>query len=144
MTTTTTVVWIHGDCLSPHNPALVQNPAAPAIYVWDEALLREWGISLKRIAFMYECLLELHVVIRRGDVAVEVAAFAREHSASRIVTAESPSPHFRKLAKQISLAMPSGSRLEVVKVEPFVEFKGTLDLKRFSRYWNVVKKSAFR
>ena len=139
-----TVIWIHGDCLSPHNPALVNNPDAPAIWVWDDMLLDEWQISLKRIAFIYECLLDLPVTIRRGDVAAQVAAFALEHGARRIVTAESPSPKFPELCRRISHAMPSGSRLEVLKLEPFVEVSGQLDLKRFSRYWRAVKKEAMR
>jgi hypothetical protein len=65
------IVWIHGDCLSPYGPALTAYPGAPAIWVWDDALLEEWRISLKRIVFIYECLLDLPVVIRRGDVATE-------------------------------------------------------------------------
>ncbi|MBC8099286.1 MAG: hypothetical protein H7Y11_07565 [Armatimonadetes bacterium] len=141
---TQVVVWVHGDCLSPENPALLAHPGAPAIYVWDDALLTQWRVSLKRVVFIYECLLELPVVIRRGDVAQEVAAFAAEHSAGRIITSDSSSPRFRQTAKQISTQMPSGSRLEVLKSEPFVEYNGHIDLKRFSRYWNAVKKAAFK
>ncbi len=62
------VVWVHGDVLSPYGPALKVYPDAPAIWVWDDALIEEWQLSLKRITFIYECLLELPVVIRRGDV----------------------------------------------------------------------------
>ncbi|NJL55294.1 deoxyribodipyrimidine photo-lyase [bacterium] len=138
------VVWVHGDVLSPYGPALSAEPDAPAVFVWDDALLTEWRISLKRIAFIYECLLELPVTIRRGDVAAEVAAFAQSHGAGRIVTAESPSPRFRDLCRAISHAMPSGSRLEVLRVEPFVAHDGPLDLKRFSRYWQAVKDDAMR
>lgn len=137
-----TVVWVHGDCLSPYNPAIVQNPDAPAVFVWDDALLERLEISLKRVVFIYECLLELPVTIRRGDVAVEVSAFAKEHQATRIVTTESPSPRFRQIAKSISLSMPSGSRLEVMKLPPFVAYNGDIDLKRFSRYWSGVKQDA--
>ncbi len=139
-----TIVWVHGDCLSPHNPALVSSPNAPAIFVWDEALLNEWHISFKRIVFMYECLLELPVTIRRGDVVSEIVGFATEHGATRILTAESPSPRFRTICRQVSQVMPSGSRLEVLKIEPFVDYEGRIDLKRFSRYWNTVKKFALR
>ncbi len=88
------IVWVHGDCLSPKNPALQAYPEAAAIWVWDDALLEEWKISLKRIVFIYECLLELPVTIRRGDVAKEVVAFAQEQGADGVATAESPSPRF--------------------------------------------------
>lgn len=139
-----TIVWVHADNLSPYNPALQVNPDAPAIFVWDEQLLNDLQISLKRIVFIYECLLELPVSIYRGDVVTEVAAFARSHGANRIVTAESPSPLFRQYCRAISQTMPSGSRLEVVKTEPFINYDGKMDLKRFSRYWQVAKKYAFR
>jgi hypothetical protein len=138
-----TIVWIHADCLSPHHPGLEAVPDAPAIFVWDDALLQEWRISLKRIVFIYECLLDLPVVIRRGDVAEQVVAFAREHGAMRILTAESPSPRFRKICKRIAGSMPTGSRLEVLGLEPLVDYEGYIDLKRFSRYWNMVRKYAF-
>ena len=73
-----TIVWLHGDGLSPQNPALVANEGAPAVFVFDDALLTQWQIGLKRVVFLYESLLELPVSIRRGDVAAEVSAFARE------------------------------------------------------------------
>lgn len=139
-----TVIWVHGDVLSPHGPAFKAEPGAPAVFVWDEVLLEKWQISLKRIAFMYECLLELPVTIRRGDVAEEVTKFAIEHGAGRIITAESPSPRFPQLCRKISGSMPKGSRLEVLYVEPFVDYEGEFDLKRFSRYWRTAQKYAFK
>lgn len=133
------VIWVHGDCLSPYNPALQAHPAAPAIFVFDEALLSKWKISLKRITFLYECLLELPVVIRRGDVAAEVIAFARSHQASHVITTESVSPRFGEIATRIKREIP----LTTLPVEPFVQVEGRLDLKRFSRYWQVVEPHVF-
>lgn len=138
-----TIVWIHGDNLSPQNPALLENPDAPSVFVFDDVLLEEWGIGLKRITFLYESLLELPVTIRRGDVAAEVVAFAKQQGATRIVMYESVSPRFVTICKTISKNMPTGSRLEVVKGEPFIDIDGRLDLKRFSRYWQAVKDKAF-
>ena len=133
------IVWVHGDCLSPYGPALQKYPDAPAIWVWDDALLEEWQISLKRIVFIYECLLELPVVIRRGDVASEVAAFAKEHDADLVVTAESPSPRFKSICDDIEKSLP----VEVLAVEPFLDYDGYIDLKRFSRYWKVAQRYVF-
>lgn len=134
-----TILWIHADNLSPDSPAFRAAPDAPAIFVFDEALLAEWEIGLKRLVFLYESLLELPVSIRRGDVPIEVVRFAQEHKATRILTNHSVSPRFEKLCKAISKNMPSGSRLEVLKDAPFVEINQRLDLKRFSRYWQTVK-----
>jgi hypothetical protein len=133
------IIWIHGDCLSPYNPVLQQYPNTPAIWVWDDALLEEWQISLKRITFIYECLLELPVVIRRGDVASEILAFAKEHNTNKIVTANSPSPRFEAICDKIE----ENSELEVLEVEPFFDYDGYIDLKRFSRYWKVAEKYVF-
>ena len=135
------IVWVHGDCLSPKNPALQTYPNAPAIWVWDEKLLEEWQISLKRIVFIYECLLELPVTIRRGDVAVEVVAFAKEHGADGVATADSPSPRFETICDDIEAA--SLLEVEVLSPEPFVKYDGYIDLKRFSRYWRVAQQYVF-
>ena len=135
------IVWVHGDCLSPKNPALQTYPDAPAIWVWDEKLLEEWQISLKRVVFIYECLLELPVTIRRGDVAVEVVAFAKEHGADGVATADSPSPRFETICDDIEAA--SLLEVEVLSPEPFVKYDGYIDLKRFSRYWRVAQQYVF-
>lgn len=126
------VVWIHGDCLSPYGPALEQAPDAPALFVWDDALLAEWQISLKRIVFIYECLLSLPVTIRRGDVAEQLAAFVQEHEADTVVTTESPSPRFAQICTDLRAR---GLTVEILDIEPFVVILEAVDLKRFSRYW---------
>ncbi len=116
------VIWIHGDCLAPDSPALVRHAGAPAIWVWDDELLEEWQLSLKRIVFIYECLLELPVTIRRGNVADEVVRFAREHSAARVVTINSPSPRFRNIVDEVSREV----NVEVLDAEPFLDYDGHL------------------
>jgi hypothetical protein len=135
------IVWVHGDCLSPKNPALLEYPDAPAIWVWDDALLEEWKISRKRIVFIYECLLELPVTIRRGNVAEEVIAFAKEHGADGVATAASPSPRFDAICDRIEQAV--SVEVEVWSPEPFVDYDGYIDLKRFSRYWRVAQQYVF-
>ncbi|MBH8551609.1 hypothetical protein I8751_04310 [Nostocaceae cyanobacterium CENA357] len=133
------IVWVHGDCLSPYNPALQKYPNAPAIWVWDEALIEEWQLSLKRITFIYECLLELPVIIRRGNVAQELLVFAQENHADLIATANSPSPRFSDICNGIEAAL----KVEVLDVELFFDYDGYIDLKRFSRYWKVAQKYVF-
>ena len=135
------IVWLHGDCLSPKGPALQTYPNAPAIWVWDEKLLEEWQISLKRIVFIYECLLELPVTIRRGDVAAEVVTFAKEHGADGVATVDSPSPRFETICDDIEAAL--SLEVEVLSPEPFVKYEGYIDLKRFSRYWRVAQQYVF-
>lgn len=135
------IIWVHGDCLSPKNPALQEYPHAPALWVWDDALLEEWQISLKRIVFIYECLLELPVTIRRGDVVAQVVAFAQEHGADGVVTAASPSPRFEAICNAIEDT--SSLEVEVWSPDRFVDYDGYIDLKRFSRYWRVAQQYVF-
>ena len=132
-----TVVWVHGDMLSPRSVALQAQPGAPAIWVWDDELLAAQRISLKRIVFLYECLLELPVVIRRGDVAAEVLDFARAAGARTIVTAASPSPRFATIRRLLEQEMP----VAVLHESPFAAAPRALDLRRFSRYWRKVERS---
>lgn len=135
------VLWIHGDNLNPHSAALQQYPDAPAVWVWDDSLLAQWRISLKRIVFLYECLLELPVEIRHGDVSAELLAFARRHNTTRIVTMESPSPQFAHICGALRAA---GLSVTVVEEAPFVAPAQPPDLRRFSRYWRAVKDDAMR
>ena len=129
------IIWVHGDCLSPANPALKMYPDAPAIWVWDDALIDQWQLSLKRIKFIYECLLELPVVIRRGDVATEIVAFAQECDRHAVVTVTSPSPRFKDICQKIA-PLP----ITVLPIEPFFAYEGYIDLKSFSRYWKVAQR----
>lgn len=128
------IVWVHGDCLRPTNPALRKAPQAPAVFVWDDALLHQYQLSMKRIVFLYEALLELPVVIYRGDVVTQVRAFAQHHQASRIVTSASVSPRFAHFVAQLRTT----HTVTIIEEPAFVTVPAHIDLRRFSRYWRVV------
>ncbi len=138
--TTNRIVWVHGDCLRVSNPALEANTGAPALYVWDTALLQAYNISLKRIAFMYECLIEMPVHIRRGDVISELVRFSEENESHHIATTPSPSPLFKQYCRALE---QRGFEVEIYEEEAFINYDGHIDLKRFSRYWRKVEKYAF-
>ena len=138
------ILWIHGEALGPANPALLAYPGRPAVFVFDSALLagrspttgdpaapEPQPVSLKRIGFLYECLLELPVTLRHGDVAAEVLAFARAHGADGIVTSAGTDPRVAAICEVLEQGLP----LEVLEPQPFVELDGPADLGRFSRYW---------
>ncbi len=125
------ILWIHGEALGPANPALQANPGRPAVFVFDDALIREQAISLKRLGFLYECLLELPVSIRQGDRAAQVLAFAREHRADGVITSAAVDPRFGQIRSTIARELP----VQVLEPEPFVELDTPADLGRFSRYW---------
>ncbi|MEY3736053.1 MAG: hypothetical protein RLZZ624_1112 [Cyanobacteriota bacterium] len=137
------ILWIHGEALGPANPALVAHPDTPAVFVFDRALLAGRSastgdpaspaepVSLKRIGFLYECLLELPVSLRQGDVAEEVLDFARAHDADGIVTCASNDPRVAVISERLRQQLP----VQVLAVEPFVVLEEPVDLRRFSRYW---------
>lgn len=135
-----TIVWVHADALSPENRALVRFDGTPAVFVWDDDWLAEGQISMKRIMFIYEALLELPVEIRRGNVAAEVVKFANEHGATAVATTDSADPRFHSYARKINAQV---ARLDVYKAPLFIDPTERIDLKRFSRYWRVAQKYAY-
>jgi len=121
------LIWVHQDCLHRRSPAYLAYPESPSIYVWDDAALHQSAWTLKRIAFIYECLVDLPVIIRRGDPVIEVRRFMQETNCSGSVTMATPDPYLRAQAIELNA--------EILQPEPFVAVKGLLDLRRFSRYW---------
>lgn len=133
------VVWVHGDALSPYNPALRAYPTAPALWVWDDALLADYNLSLKRLVFLYESLLELPITIQRGDVVTRLAEFAAAQGTETIITTDSPSPRFDDIAFGLEAR---GLKLHRVFDEPFIDSAAQFDLKRFSRFWRKAERLA--
>lgn len=115
------VAWVHDDALRHWWGQ------TPALYVFDDKKLRLEHWSLKRIGFIYECLLELPLEIRRGDPVTEMLAFQKSHGAEGVVSLDSPDPRLRE--------QMNGMNAQVLSQQPFVPLTGKLDLKRFSRYW---------
>ena len=52
------LVWLHGGSLSPTDPALLANPNASVIFVFDKPFLEQTNISFGRLQFMFESVLE--------------------------------------------------------------------------------------
>jgi len=118
------IQWIHDDLLQVSSDL-------PAVYVFDEEKLRREDWSLKRIGFIYECVLELPVTIRKGDPVSEVAQFAHNHGANTIRVSRTPDPRLQSQARQLA------DQFKIDTWEParFVNLSRPVDLKRFSRYW---------
>ena len=115
-------------------------PDAANVFVFDDDWIRSDRLALKRVVFMYECLLELPgIEIRRGHVCDELEAAATDLSVRSISTARTPAP---RLKRQMNLLRERGLQVEVLEDPPFVNPPAGLDLKRFSRYWRKVQKQA--
>jgi hypothetical protein len=136
------LIWIHGDCLDPRSPVLRRWPTARRLFVFDDAILDRYHVSFKRIVFLFESLLEIEgIEIHQGSTVPVLLAAAAEANTSRLVTIGSVAPGFRRMVRRLETEGPL--TVEVVPPEPFVALSrgedDRLDLKRFSRYWQVVK-----
>ncbi len=117
-----TVRWVQQDWVR-------ASGSEPAVYVLDPQTVGNY--SLKRLVFVYECLLELNVEIRRGAYEEELMAFCREQDANILVTTATPDPRARQAIERLQRAMT----VLIEEPEPLVTPGQALDLKRFSRYW---------
>lgn len=124
-----TIYWMHNYCLRE------DWLKGPSVYVFDQEQLTQEQWSLKRVGFVYECLLEMPVSIRKGDPVREVVAFAAEHEADTVVTMATPDT---RILQQIS-ALRMRTKVQIIEPEPFVRVSDQVDLRRFSRYWQRVE-----
>ena len=140
------VLWIHAEALGPANAALRAHPHRPAVFVFDPVAADQEPWGLKRLVFIYECLLELPVTIRAGDPVAELLAFVVRCGADGVVTTRAVDPRLRAISARLAERVP----VAVLEPEPLVSADreppgageqaasavGTLpDLRRFSRYW---------
>ncbi|MDX2179243.1 MAG: hypothetical protein SFV18_06600 [Bryobacteraceae bacterium] len=121
----TEAIWVH-----PY--ALTVPRDLPAIFVFDDEFLKRERWSLKRVMFVYECLLELPVEIVRGDTVTEVRRFAGDRA---ILSVPDPDPWIQARQRELDT--------QPLDRPPFVDYRGKLDLKRFSRYWQRVEPVLF-
>jgi hypothetical protein len=121
------VAWVHDDALRHWYGHL------PTVYIFDDAKLKREQWRLKRIGFLYECLLELPVEIRRGGVVAQVQDFQKQQGADSMVTQSTPDPHLRQQAAHL--------RAPMLAPPDFVHKEGKLDLRRFSKYWAKAKRA---
>jgi hypothetical protein len=137
------IVWLHGDSLSPTDPALDAHPAAPAVFIFDEPFLQTARLSFKRLMFLYECALEAIAgrsgEIRRGGVVEELLDFAAQHGAEAIYVTHSVAPRFQAYLRRLREHV----RVEVYQPVLLVEWEGTPP-RRFSAFWRKIADNALQ
>ena len=100
------VVWLTAESLGEGDPALAADPQRPAVFVFDEPLLRRLSLSGKRLVFLAETLGELAagraLEVRRGEVPEELGG-------RRLAATWAPVPGWARHA----------ARLDVVETHPW-------------------------
>jgi deoxyribodipyrimidine photo-lyase len=136
------LLWVHTDALHPRGEVLTRFTGAAAVFVWDEGWLEKERISRGRVGFLEECLAEMPegMEVRRGDVAAEVLAVAKEKNADCVVAMRTVDPRLLEAARKMAETL----RVVWMDVPPFVDEGPGFDLKRFSRYWQKARDSAMR
>lgn len=94
-------VWLTAESLGDGDPALAAHPELPAVFVFDEPLLRSLRLSGKRLVFLAECLADLAarrpVEVHRGPV-VEVLG------GRPLAVTWAPVPGFRSRSARLDVA----------------------------------------
>lgn len=94
------LVWITAESLGDRDPALTAWPDTPAVFVFDEPLLRQLQLSAKRLVFIAETLAELgeqrEVRILLGDPVTELAGTA-------LASTFAPVPGYQQRAARVRL-----------------------------------------
>jgi deoxyribodipyrimidine photo-lyase len=94
-------VWITAESLGDDDPALAAHPGLPAVFVFDEPLLRRLVLSSKRLVFLAETLADLagrrEVEVHRGTPAAVLAG-------RRPAVTFAPVPGWRRRAARIGPA----------------------------------------
>jgi deoxyribodipyrimidine photo-lyase len=134
------LVWLHGGSLSPTDPALLENPDAPAIFVFDKPFLESNKISFGRLQFMFEGALEALEARAEKRVCVgvqaeEILAFARLHGCTEIHTTQIPSP---ELERTLDALEQAGLKVMLHYPVNLTSFSGRV--KRFSAFWKAVER----
>jgi deoxyribodipyrimidine photo-lyase len=99
-------VWLTAESLGDDDPALATHPELPAVFVFDEPLLRQLRLASKRLVFLADRLAELAtrraLEVHLGDPAVVLAG-------RKLATTFTPVPKARRLR----------AALEVVELHPW-------------------------
>jgi deoxyribodipyrimidine photo-lyase len=133
------LVWLTLDSLSTASPASCRHPEAPRLFVLDPTWLAREHPSLKRLAFIFECLAEIEgVEVVQAAPSEAVPLTARRHGCRYVVVTSTTCPATRQAAATIDAHLP----VHVIDEPAFCDRSRVTDLGRFTRYWSKVSRSA--
>ncbi len=122
-------IFVHDEMLSSAHPLL--HKPMPKIFVFDEFLYGKW--PLKRLQFLADCLNELQdVEVWIGDTR----AVLSERGVGQVITQNTPNKQLKALLEPFNPIWQQEIKFTNVDISD-------KRLKRFSRYWEVVKVELF-
>jgi hypothetical protein len=137
------LVWLHGGSLSPTDPALMANPNAAVVFVFDKPFLEQTRISFGRLQFMFESVLEcLQGREHRVCVGIqgeEIIQFASSRNCTEIHVTFVPSP---ELEHTIAALEEAGLKVVFHHLERLTSYSG--EVKRFSAFWRRVEREVWK
>ena len=134
---TTELIWLHEKALGLNHPLITNKRAdTKIVHVWDDNYYKSRSYSLKRLVFIYECLCDSPAEIVRGDT-IEVL---RSLDINTITVPFTPDTIITNLTNGLS----DFANLKILKDDTFCDFDSALEVKRFFKYWNIAKKTAFK
>ena len=132
-------MWLTLDSLAITSPAVLRHPAAPRLFVLDPVWLAEERPTLKRLAFIFDCLAEIEgVEVVQAAPREAVPLVASRQGCGHVAVASTPCPATRAAAAALAAQLP----VHVIDEPPFCDRSLVQDLGRFSRYWSKVSRSA--
>jgi len=130
------LVWVNEESLDLQGPALMAHPQATSVFIFDEAAIESAGWSIKRLAFIYECLLEIpNIQVYRGSTINILLSLIKEQGYSAIATTSAVDPRLKDMSEKINRFVP----VQHYPIEEFAPIERVRDLRRFSRYWSSVE-----
>jgi len=92
------LVWLTAESLGDDDPALAAHPDAPAVFVFDRALLEGWQLSGKRLVFLAQTLADL---AERRDVELWLGDPVEVLRGRAVAVTFTPVPGWRRRAAAI-------------------------------------------
>ena len=129
------LLWVHDKALRFGSDFCEANESFKAIHIWDDEYYRTQRYSLKRLVFIYETLLELPLEIIHGNTL----DILRKENLDHIVIPYSGDQALKNLFSKIEKIKTVHYLFET----SFVHLDRTVEFKRFFKYWNQAKKTAF-
>ncbi len=117
-------VWLTAESLGDTDPALAAHPDLPAVFVFDEPLLRRLRLSGKRLVFLAETLAELGCDVHLGDPVAELAG-------RRLAVTFAPVPGFARRSARLDVA--------ALHPWPWLRRPGSGSLRSFSAWVRTVR-----